>query len=74
MSWCVMLNWKGRELCLFSTVLSVNVNNRRFVMESVYWFILTIALIPLLVVGVAFLAYYFQFQWSHPKLHKHSHH
>lgn len=43
-------------------------------MESVYWFILTIALIPLLVAGVAFLAYYFQFQWSHPKLHKHSHH
>ena len=42
-------------------------------MESVFWFVLTIALIPLLVVGVAFLAYHFQFQWSHPKHHKHSH-
>lgn len=39
-------------------------------MESVYWFILTIALIPLFTVGVAFLSYHYQFQWSHPKIIK----
>jgi len=40
--------------------------------ESFYWFILTIALIPILVGSVAVLSYYLQSFWSDGKKRSHS--
>jgi|LWDU01.1.fsa_nt_gi hypothetical protein len=38
-------------------------------MESLYWFVLTIMVIPLAIGVIAFISYQFQYHWSHPKHH-----